>query len=135
MNITNLSMSRKTIGIISKILNSAKSVDCGFKLGCAAVKNGKLIAISSNSNKTHTIAKDTRMQGIHAEMGIVAMLEDLSSYDIYVARWRPSGPGLAAPCTHCMKVLKKAGCKEVFYTINQTWEEAFFNPILNKIYI
>lgn len=127
--------SRKISAIVKRLLTIAKQADCGFKLACGAAKNGKLISAYMNSNKTHTIAKNTRVNALHAEMGLAKALGDLNLYQVIVTRWRPTGPGLAKPCEFCNDVLKKFNCKSVLYTVSQTWEEFTFNPILGQYFI
>lgn len=129
-------VSNKIRQIIVRLLTAAKQVECENKLACGAVLSSKLIHISCNSNKTHTVSKNSRMLAIHAEMGVAKTLKDLSDYDVYVVRTRPTGPGLSKPCQYCVDVLRKAKCKRVFYTTSQSWEDFTLAPdirILNII--
>lgn len=123
-----LVLSNRRRQTLVRLLTAAKQVECENKLACGVVLSNRIVHISCNSNKTHTISKNSRMKAIHAEMGAARSFKNLSKYALYVVRTRPSGPGLAKPCKYCVDVLREAKCKQVYYTTSQTWEEFLLNP-------
>lgn len=100
------------------------------KVGCVVVMGHKIISSGHNS-KTKCHAVQARLDKerfgseclgkIHAEVDALLPLfrnkTDLSKASIYVYRQRKDGSlGLARPCGSCMKLIKKLGIKNIYYT-------------------
>lgn len=95
-----------------------------FKHGCVIYKRGVLGA-GCNQEKTHPLAKETYTQRIHAELAAILSANgaDLSGADMFVARMmrvKDAPVGMSKPCPVCMKFIKNAGIRRVFYTTGKT---------------
>lgn len=47
---------------------------------------------------------------------IFSARSDLRGCDIYVARYRTIGSGLALPCSKCYEIIKNAGIRNIYFT-------------------
>lgn len=95
--------------------------DVTHQLCALIVKKNRVLSVGYNSPKTHPISSATVQQQLHAEMDAILRCSetDLEGAEVIVARTRPSGkPGLSKPCEVCEGLLRRAGVKRVFYTIN-----------------
>lgn len=100
------------------------------KVGCVIVMKHRIISSGHNSKtRCHAIqAKlDKERLGcecvglVHAEIDALLPLlkrkDDFSRASIYVYRERKDGSlGLSRPCGSCMRLIKKLGIKNIYYT-------------------
>jgi deoxycytidylate deaminase len=94
-----------------------KSKHRNYYVGAAIFKNSRLISAGANTNKTHP--KSTAYgQTLHAEMrAIINAYEIPKGSVLYVYRHRKNGtPGMAMPCSICMKMIEKTGIDTIIYT-------------------
>lgn len=105
--------------------NVSKLSDHRVKVGAVIVNKKPLIACS-NKKKTHPQWADpskTIRASIHAECRAIINCrhENLEGATVYVYREDAKGnPKLARPCNFCWSVMKKAGIKKVYYTIEES---------------
>lgn len=100
-----------------------------YHLAAILKRNGKVIKIGENTNKTHPRFKRQYKDGtwashMHAEMNVLRFSEPGDT--IEVMRFSPCGENLtmAKPCRICMKFIKEAKIKKVKYTDwNGNWKE------------
>tara|TARA_B100000700_G_C14673163_1_gene681779 strand:- start:80 stop:418 length:339 start_codon:yes stop_codon:yes gene_type:complete len=92
-------------------------------------RNGRIVKIGENTNKTHPRFKRQYEDGswashMHAEMNVLRFAKP--GDEIEVIRWKKCGHGLtmAKPCEICMKEIMRSGIKKVRYTNWEgEWEE------------
>lgn len=89
--------------------------------GAVIARRGVLLSWGWNKNKTHPAATVYYSKCIHAELAAIIGINkvDLSGADIYVARkMRSKGEplGMSRPCKPCMKMIREAGIRRVYYT-------------------
>lgn len=113
---------------------AALKSDFKTKVGAVATFGGRIIASASSSEKTSTLQfrynkyRDFAVNGsdclpkLHAEIGLIAKLRKLPNIDmkrvsVYVYRVCKSKPfSLARPCAGCMRALRDAGIRSIYYT-------------------
>ena len=96
------------------------------RVGAVIVKNGKPISVGFNKLKTHTMYKKVNhpksayIRSLHAEMAaLISARTDLRGAVIYVYRERKDGSvGTAKPCPVCQMLLKEAGVREAWFTMD-----------------
>ena len=117
-----------------KYFNMAKAVSYTsdfkrIKIGAVLVINKDLIISSPNLKKSHPLQKslnkerfnkeDTCNHYMHAEMKVIlnSKCYDLSKAKLFVYRENKNGnKAMCRPCKACMKMIKEANIKEVYYT-------------------
>lgn len=82
----------------------AKESDYIYRLGAVIVRGGQIISIASNTSKGH------------AEVNAIKQAKKTEGADIYVTRHTPTGMAMSKPCDNCMKAIKKAGIRRIYYT-------------------
>ncbi len=100
-----------------------------YHLAAILRRNGRIVKIGENTDKTHPRFKRQYEDGtwashMHAEMNVLRFAQP--GDDIEVLRFRKCShePTMAKPCAICMKEMVKAGIKSVRYTNWQgEWEE------------
>jgi len=87
-------------------------------------RNGRVVKIGENTNKTHPRFKRQYEDGswashMHAEMNVLRFAEP--GDDLEVMRFKKCNHefSMAKPCSLCMSEMKKAGIRKVRYT---NWE-------------
>lgn len=113
---------------------AALKSDFKTRVGAVATYGGRIIASASSSEKTSTLQyfynkyRDFSVNGsdclpkLHAEVGLVSKLRKMQNVDmkrvsVYVYRVCKSKPfSLARPCSGCMRALRDAGIRSVYYT-------------------
>jgi len=97
---------------------SKKSNHPNYKIGCALLRKGRVVAASPNVNKTHPyIFRNSRGCSLHAEIGAL-IRSKCKPEEAYVYRELSDGSvANARPCDMCMAALMDAGVKRVYYTI------------------
>jgi deoxycytidylate deaminase len=88
------------------------------KVGACLVV-GKSILKGYNKPKTHTDYANPNEHvrlSLHAELDCINKAEFTEGGEIYVYREVHGQPSLSRPCDHCMKFLKDAGIKAVYYS-------------------
>ena len=113
---------------------AALKSDFKTRVGAVAIYGGRIIASASSSEKTSTLQyfynkyRDFSVNGsdclpkLHAEVGLVSKLRKMQNVDmkrvsVYVYRVCKSKPfSLARPCAGCMRALRDAGIRSVYYT-------------------
>lgn len=96
---------------------SAKSDHPKHQLGVVIVKKDRVLSLGINKYKTHPRSTHP-YRFLHAEMdAIISAKEDLKNSNAYIYRQTKDGKlGLARPCIHCLKALKEAGIKKIYFT-------------------
>jgi len=90
-----------------------------FRLGAVIFNGHNVIGKGwNNACKTHP-RSPTPYNTIHAEFAAIAdALYSVRGCDIYVHRLLADGaPGLARPCSKCLKMLIDAGVRNVYFSI------------------
>lgn len=73
-----------------------------------------------NKEKTHPTYANPEIherKSIHAELDCLNNAPSLEEGVLYVYRELNDMPAMARPCNHCMKFIKDAGIKKIYYTI------------------
>lgn len=100
----------------------AKTGEHKFKVGSAILKGRRIIGLGVNKDKTtpfirREIDRYTMCNKLHGEMAaIINAKMDVVGCKMYVARFTSNGTLMSRPCDLCMRLIKGAGIKEVFYT-------------------
>ncbi len=104
--------------------NLALSNGRTYHLAAVLKRNGKVVRIGANTNKTHPRFKRQYEDGswashMHAEMNVLRFSQP--GDEIEVLRFSKCSHDLtmAKPCSLCMNEIKKSGIKSVSYT---DWE-------------
>ncbi len=107
-----------------------KAINNGRTYHLAAIlrRNGKVVRVGENTDKTHPRFKRQYADGtwsshMHAEMNVLRFAEP--GDELEVLRWtKCHHRTMARPCTLCMEHIRGAGIKRVRYTNwNGKWEE------------
>ena len=99
----------------------ARGSDCANRHGCAIYRKTQPVGMGVNKDKTHPAAVCYYSGCIHAEFAAVVASnkKHLFGADLYVARvMRSQGEplGISKPCRMCMKMIRAAGIKRMYYT-------------------
>jgi len=105
-------------------INAAEKSTEPNRHGAVTAKKGVLHSSGWNKNKTHPAATVYYSNCIHAELAAIIGVNkhDLVGMDIYVARrMRSKGEplGMSRPCKQCLKMIRTAGIKRIYYTNRQ----------------
>lgn len=88
-----------------------------YLVGAVLVKNGNVLSIGSNSNKTHPFMG---RRTTHAEIAcmIGRRWQDFKHATMFVARTSKVNcrVGMARPCPTCRHVLRDFGIKSIYFT-------------------
>ncbi len=92
--------------------------------GCIIARGSRVVSKGWNKSKTHPAAVDYHSRHLHAELSAIvgANESDLRGSDLFVCRIfrRPDGKlGMSRPCTKCMKLIKTAGIRRIYYTTEE----------------
>lgn len=96
-----------------------------YKHGCVIVDKDKIVSVGTNLLKTHPKSNHP-WNMVHAELAAILdhKFIDLKGCHAYVYRENLNGViGNSKPCKYCEAVLKEAGIKKVFYTIENGYNE------------
>lgn len=111
-------MKNKFFDLAKKL--SKKSQHHSYKMGCVIVNKNKVVSLGINKIKTHTKSPH-RFKMLHAEIDAVLGIdqEELKGCTAYVYRGTKDGkPAMSKPCPACQTILKEAGIKQVYYTVD-----------------
>ena len=99
-----------------------------FKIGAVIVKKNRIIAIGTNTEKTHPIQKHydkfrkfPTHHRIHAEIKAIinSKLNHLDGCSIYIYRETKSGHlANSRPCPSCIQMIKNYGIRKIGYSTN-----------------
>ena len=98
-----------------------------YHLAAILRRKKQVIRIGVNSDKTHPAYKRYYPDGssaacMHAEMDALRFSKPGDTLE--VLRFRPSGYGMAKPCSRCMAVIREKGIRKLRYTNSEgEWEE------------
>jgi deoxycytidylate deaminase len=124
--------------IINDLFEKAKTIDrvAGAKLSAAIVYRNDVIAIATNTTKTHPLqkkyGKNDNSVCLHAEIhAVVKALKiidrsDFAQCELYIARARQTGRksdyiwGSAAPCEGCIRMINDMNIKQTIFTTDET---------------
>jgi len=110
-----------------------------FHLGCVLTYKHHILAMASNSCKTHPIQKYYNRKyrhfrygpkpcahTLHAEIAALSSIsypigiqidwKDVRAYIYRISPGKPSGHGMARPCPSCEQALRSAGVRHIYYT-------------------
>lgn len=115
-------MSKPKIKLIKLSITTALTGQGSFRVGAVADSRSG-IRVASNIRKTHPKMRDypyPLYATQHAEFRLVANnLDILENSIVYVARVNRRGlQRFAKPCSACQLVLKSAGVRTVYYTLD-----------------
>jgi deoxycytidylate deaminase len=102
-----------------------------YHLAAILRRNGRVIRIGVNSDKTHPrfvreYNDGTSAANMHAEMDALRFSEPGDELEVMRFRKSDNKYAIAKPCSFCMKHIKSAGIKKVTYTDeNGEWVEMF----------
>ena len=95
----------------------------GHRFHVAAIlrRNGKIVRIGTNSDKTHPRFQRTYSDGstgahMHAEMDVIRFARSGDVLEVMRFRKCDNHLAMAKPCKYCMQHIKAAGIKKVSYT-------------------
>lgn len=125
----------QVLDLLAKIAEDVEPVNSS-RLAAAIVYRNKVIAIGTNSRKSHPLQKKFGKTDdaifLHAEVCAIKNalkridVDMLSKCSIYVARVKRPNPhskeyvwGIAKPCNGCMGAIESFDIKEVIYTTNE----------------
>jgi deoxycytidylate deaminase len=108
-----------------------KAINNGRNYHLAAIlrRNGKVVRIGENTNKTHPRFKRQYPDGtwashMHAEMNVLRFARPGDELEVIRFENFSHKRTMAKPCLFCMNEIKKIGIKRVRYTNwNGDWEE------------
>ena len=110
------------MGVVDKLVKAAlsaaqDSLDPEFRVGAAAYRSGKLIAVGCNSKKTDPQANNFSKR-IHAEHALyLNAWRDLANSTVLVLRLsRKNTLSMARPCDSCLPLLRGANVKRILYS-------------------
>lgn len=105
----------------------ARKSKCRHKHGCVVVKDGKIIAESTNK-KVGDPQSEWRL-AMHAEFAAVSAAGTQAvGATVYVARVQADGSlAMSMPCTKCEKMMRRSGVAKVVWTngynlVSRPWE-------------
>ena len=88
-----------------------------YQLGAVVVKGNRIL--STGFNTMRTSPRSTHPYStLHAEMSAILKARcDITGSDLYVYRQTKDGClASSKPCPYCMKLIKSAGIKNIYYT-------------------
>ena len=95
----------------------------GHKFHVAAIlrRNGKIVRVGTNSDKTHPRFKRTYSDGstgahMHAEMDVIRFSQPGDELEVMRFRRSDNQLAMAKPCKFCMKHIEESGISKVHYT-------------------
>lgn len=111
---------KKVVGLASELAKESEGSG-NQKLCAVAIKNGKIVNIGFNKNKTHTIqALYAKKAGLpekvflHAEIDVITRTNDIDT--LVVVRVKKDGTfGVSKPCPVCSKAIEQKKIKKVVY--------------------
>ena len=99
---------------------SRKSSHPSHPLGSVLVQKNRIINVGFNKLKTHTRATN-KFNTIHAEFSVIFGLDYKVTKGSILYVWRSKydeSPGISRPCNYCQELIKAAGIKGVFYSVD-----------------
>jgi deoxycytidylate deaminase len=112
--------------------NIALSNNRTYHLAAILRRNGKIVKIGENTNKTHPRFKRQYADGtwashMHAEMNVLRFSQPGDIIEVIRFKKKDVNFTMAKPCNLCQKEIRKAGIKRVRYTNWEgEWEEMKF---------
>lgn len=112
------------IGFFRFAKNVSKHSIYRVQIGAVIVKKNHPISVGFNTCKTHPVFSNpeiTDRSCVHAEIKALITADfNVENCDIYVYREYKFGvPALARPCENCIKHLRDAGIKRMYYSIGE----------------
>ena len=108
-------------------LNNGRS----YHIAAILRRNGKVIRVGENTDKTHPRFKRQYPDGtwashMHAEMNVLRFAQPGDEIEVMRFKKCNHERTMARPCMLCVEALRKAGIKKVRYTNwNGEWEELY----------
>ena len=103
-----------------------------YHLAAILRRNGKVIRIGENTDKTHPRFKRQYHDGtwgshMHAEMNVLRFAKEGDILEVMRFTKKANSLTMAKPCNFCMDQIQKAGIKKVRYTDwSGHWKEIKF---------
>lgn len=97
-----------------------KSNHTAHILGSVLVQKNRVVSVGFNRCKSHT-RSNNRFKTIHAEFDALLGVDFKFTRGsiLYVWRSKKDGsPGCSKPCNYCQELIKAAGIKGVFYSVD-----------------
>jgi pyrimidine deaminase RibD-like protein len=115
---------RNIFRALASAKEEAKKSKCNYMVGAVVKRKHRTITRRHNTDKSHTVISESRhakkYTRMHAEVrAVLATDRDiLTRSTVYVARVTRHGTdALARPCLLCQEIMREAGVKKVYYTI------------------
>lgn len=114
-------MTNRQLRLMDIARKVSKTSGYKFKHGTVIAKGNRVLGLGVNSaNKTHP-KSTSRFKTLHSEHAalINSGLAEIQGSIAFVYRETKSGePAMSKPCPSCEKLLRKAGVKKVYYSID-----------------
>jgi deoxycytidylate deaminase len=113
-------MNNRQLRLMDIARKVSKTVDYKFRHGTVIAKGSRVLGLGVNSNKTHP-KSTSRFKTVHSEHQalINSGLSEIQGATAYVYRETRDGvPAMSKPCSSCTKLLKDAGVRKVYFSIN-----------------
>ena len=99
----------------------ALNIDRTYHIAAILKRNGRVIKIGENTDKTHPRFKRQYEDGtwashMHAEMNVLRFAKPGDVLEVMRFKKCDHALSMAKPCSLCMKEIKAAGIKKVRYT-------------------
>lgn len=107
--------------MIANAIGWAKHSTESCRHGCVIAKKRRIVGYGWNKGKTHPAAASCYSQCIHAELSAMIGVnrEHLIGTDIFVVRIKRSKDeplSMSKPCPNCMKIIRSAKIKRIFFS-------------------
>ena len=115
-------MTNRQLRLMDIARKVSKTGDYKFRHGTVIAKGSRVLGLGINSTKTHP-KSTSRFKTIHSEHQalINTGLNEIQGSVAYVYRETKDGvPAMSKPCSSCAKLLKAAGIRKVYYSI-EVW--------------
>lgn len=119
-------MSKKHQKFLARAVELSKTSECVLKHAAILVKGSKVVSSGINSIRNDPYFMEDATAKLHAAehaeihcLRLAKKIDNLSGAIIYIARTNRKGdPMNSKPCLRCIKAIKAAGIRKIFYTIN-----------------
>lgn len=113
-------MTNRQLRLMDIARKVSKTANYKFRHGTVIAMGSRVLGLGVNSTKTHP-KSTSRFQTIHSEHQalISAGLNELQGSIAFVYRETRDGqPSNSKPCSSCTKLLKEAGIKKVYFSLD-----------------
>lgn len=108
--------------MLSKCVDKSRNSKMRYQLCAIVAKGSNIISIGWN----HWSHPDF---STHAEAHALTRASITEGCDLYIARGRVEGVGLAMPCKNCLEKIKEAGIRYIYFTLDSEEDELSYVKI------